>query len=111
MSEPRPRKTTGTASGATSPDIQGTPSPQLPGADYSYTVELVGTINREVGSLMKAVSSLEEASKEHGKKLEAIGKDIHAAKVVGGFLVLAAGFLGWAIQQLVAYLAAHPTKP
>jgi hypothetical protein len=84
--------------------------PPFPSGDYSYTVELVGTINREVGSLLKAVASLEEASREHGKELKAIGKDIHAAKVVGGLLVLAAGFLGWTIQQLVAYLSAHPVK-
>lgn len=86
MSEPRQRKTPGTASSATSPDIQGTPSPQLPGADYSYTVELVARIENQLGKLTEAVTSLKETTKEHGTELRAIGKDVHAARVVTVFV-------------------------
>ena len=83
MSEPPKRRS---FSPSAKPHEYGVPSQsQLPGADYSYTVELVGTIQHQLGKLTEALDSLKEQSKEHGTELKAIGKDIHAVKVVGAF--------------------------
>jgi len=87
------------------------PSPQhLPSGDYSYTVEVVGTINHALGKLTEAVETLKEQSREHGKELKQIGRDIHAAKMVGGFLIAAAGLVGWVVHEVISYLASHPPK-
>jgi hypothetical protein len=95
----------------TPPDFPATPPPpQWPSGDYAYTVDLVGTINNQLGKLTEAVDSLKEQSKEHGKEIKIIGKDIHAAKVVGAFLVLSSGFVGWVIHEVIQYLGSHPVK-
>ena len=87
-----------------------TPPQQLPGADYSYTVEVVCTINLALGKLTEAVDNLKAQTKEHGQELKAIGKDIHAAKVVGGLIAAATAILGWFIHEAIQYLSSHPTK-
>lgn len=98
------------------PDI---PPPQAhPSGDYSYTVELVATINREIGRLTEAVNSLKEQSKDRDHKIDdvlkevhAVSKDIHAAKVtagvVGGLFLTLAGFIAWMVNT---YISAHPGK-
>lgn len=56
------------------PDI---PPPQAhPSGDYSYTVELVATVNREIGRLTEAVNSLKEQSKERDRRLEDLAKTL-----------------------------------
>lgn len=85
------------------PDFPVTPPPQLPSADYSYTVELVGSIQNQLGRLTEAIESLKEQTKEHGKELKTIGNDVHATKVsvkvaawlIGIFMALLT--LGWTI--------------
>jgi hypothetical protein len=84
-------------------DFPATPPPHSSG-DYSYTVELVATMQHSLGKLTEAVESLKGQSKEDGKELKEIGKDIHAAKIVGGFIVAASGFLGFIVKMLVDYL-------
>jgi hypothetical protein len=94
----------------TVPPLPTNPPQQFPTGDYSYTVELVGQIQNQLGKLTEAVESLKQTTKEQGAELKAVGKDIHAAKVVGTFLIAAASFLGWAIHELVQYLSVHPLK-
>jgi hypothetical protein len=67
-----------------------------------------------MGKVTEAVESLKGESKTQGDKLEKIGKDVHAAKivlsVVGGLIVLAAAFIGWTINTGLQYFLAHPSK-
>jgi hypothetical protein len=89
----------------TTPETYPTTPPQLPSGDYSYTVELVGTIQHELGKLTEAVNNLSHKSKDHGDKLDHACKDIHAAKVlltvIGGAVALIATFASVAFK---AYL-------
>jgi len=88
------------------PQRFGVTTPPVPQTDYSvYTVQTVLEMQRTLGGVETAIKHLEERSKEHGDKLEQIGKDVHAAKIVGAFIVLAAGFLGWVIHEIVPLLA------
>ena len=66
----------------------------LPGADYSYTVELVGAIQNQLGRLTEAIESLKEQSKEQGKKLDDVRMDVHAAKSAGKALLWIVGIAG-----------------
>lgn len=78
------------------------PQPQPPGADYSYTVELVGAIQHQLGRLTEAVESLKEHSKEQGKKLDDIRLDVHAAKAAGKTLLWVVGAAGTLLGILLA---------
>jgi hypothetical protein len=107
---PRPPKT-----GATTPEAFPTISPPLPSGDYSYTVELVGTIHHELGRLTEAVNSLKEHAKERDRKLEdlakeirEVSKDVHSAKVAGKTLLWVVGII-WTVSAVVlgAYLRAE----
>lgn len=90
----------------TPPRFAETPPPQyLPSGDYSYTVELVGTIQHTLGKLTEAVESLKEQSKEHGKKLDEVRMDVHGAKSAGKALLWAVGVVGALLGIiLTAYL-------
>jgi hypothetical protein len=86
-----------------------TPPAYQSGGDYSY-MEIIMAMQNTMGKLTEAVESLKSQSKSQGEKLEAIGKDIHAAKIVGTFIVIVAGLLGWVIHELIPVLSAlkHP---
>ncbi len=66
-------------------------------------------MQESMGRLGEAVTSLKETSKAHGEKLDSIGKDVHAAKVVisvvGGLLVLIGGVFAWLVNT---YISTHP---
>ena len=68
-------------------------------------------MQESVGRLTEAVSSLKDQSKAHSDKLDSIGKDVHAAKVVvsviGGLIVLLGGVCAWLINT---YISTPPTK-
>ncbi len=72
-------------------------------------------MQKTMGKLIEAVDTLKVESKHHGDKLDQIGKDVHAAKVVvsvvGGLIVLVAGFLGWVIYELAPRFASHLSHP
>jgi hypothetical protein len=92
---------------------------QLPGADYSYTVELVGSINRELGQLTEAVNGLKEQAKDRDKKHEdlvkeirAVAFDVHGAKTAGKALLWVLSIIGTIIGICAgAYLEAQFSKP
>lgn len=58
-----------------------------------------------------AIEALETTTKEQGKALDAVGKDVHPAKVTMRVLVgvgiAIAGAIGWAVTT---YISLHPPK-
>jgi hypothetical protein len=90
-------------------------TPPVQQADYAvHTVQTVLEMQRTLGGIEKAIKNLEDRSKEYGDKLEGLGKDVNAAKVVvsvvGGLILVAAGCLGWVINALLQYLSSHPGR-
>lgn len=77
-------------------------SSRLPSGDYSYTVELVGAIQHELGKLAEAVNSLKEQSKEQGKKLDDVRMDVHGAKAAVKTLLWVVGLVGTLLGLLIA---------
>lgn len=89
------------------------PPPQVqPSGDYSYTLEVVMAMQGTLGKLTEAVESLKIKTESHSSKLEAIGKDVHAAKVVvgvvGALIVAAGAAIGFTIKEVLEYLAKTP---
>lgn len=89
---------------ATPEEFPTSPRQQYTSGDYSYTVELVATLNHALGKLTEAVDSLKEASKEHGKKIDDVRMDVHAAKAAGKALLWVVGVVG---TLLGLFLAAY----
>jgi hypothetical protein len=87
-------------------------SPSLPDTDpsgnYSF-LEIVMSMQNMLGRVCEAVESLKTQAKHHDDKLDQIGKDVHAAKVVVGVLVgivlAGAALVGWIVTT---YISAHP---
>jgi hypothetical protein len=81
-------------------------NPPLPSGDYSYVLEIVMNMQTSIGRLTEAVDTMKVQSSNHDKKLEDIGRDVHAAKttvkVVGAILAALLAFAGWAIRQGVS---------
>lgn len=89
MADPPSRST------ATPADFPVQPSPHnLPGADFSYTVEVVSTINSSLGKLTEAVETLKKQIEDHGKKIDDVRMDVHAAKAVFRTLLWVVGVVG-----------------
>jgi len=80
----------------TTPEEFTTASPHsaYPSGDYSYTVELVGSIQNALGKLTEAVDALKEQSKDHGKKIDEVRMDVHGAKAVFKTLLWVVGVVG-----------------
>ena len=97
----RERSKEGTTPGKTA---ETTPQAYTSG-DYTYTVELVASINLQIGRLTEAVETLKTETQSHGTKLDEIGRKIHAAEVtVRVVTVILAGviaFGAWAITKAV----------
>jgi hypothetical protein len=78
-------------------------TPSLPTGDYSYVLEIVMNMQLSMGKLTEAIETLKTQSSNHDKKLDDIGKDVHAAKttfkVVGAILAAVLAFTGWLISQ------------
>ena len=90
------------------PDIE----PQVfPSGDYTYILEIVMGMQGTMGKLIEAVESLKRQSERQGDKLDSIGRDVHAAKVVisvvGALTVLAGALAGW---MITTYISMHPGK-
>jgi hypothetical protein len=91
--------------------------PPLPSGDYSYTVELVGAIQNQLGKLTEAVDSLKSQSKDQAKELKDIGKDIHAFKValtvgvaiLGAVFAVSAAIIGFILIHLTEIVQAYFT--
>jgi hypothetical protein len=76
-----PKQTrTGEQSESGPPKMPST-NPPYPGSDYSFTLQAVMEMHKTLGGLTQAVNTLAEQQKEHGIKLENIGKDVHGARV------------------------------
>ena len=71
-------------------------------------------MQKTLGQVTEAVTTLKDQSKTHGGKLEQMGKEIHAAKVVigivGGFIGLVGVFLGIVLKAVFDYLLRTQVK-
>ncbi len=76
-------------------------TPVFPSGDYSYTVELVGSIQRQLGMLTQAVATLTTESTELRKKVERLSQLAFAASVVGTILLVILGFAANKIADAV----------
>jgi hypothetical protein len=86
-------------------------TPPVQPADYAvHTVQTVLEMQRTLGGVEKAIKNLEDRSKEYGDKLDNIGKDVHAAKVVGGVIAAIMAVLGWLLHELLPFLSTHALK-
>jgi hypothetical protein len=89
---------------------EGTPqkiaetNPQLSAGDFSY-LEIIMSMQNTMGKLTEAVESLKTQSTDHGNELKQIGKDVHAAKVVGAVLAAVGGLLGWVLHEISPFLS------
>jgi hypothetical protein len=99
-------KDTQKSSASTGPPNVAVNPPPIPLAalDQSFVIQMMLDLKAAGAALKESVDSLKEQSKDHGAEIRQIGKDIHAAKVVGAFIVLASGFLGFVLNILVEYL-------
>lgn len=88
-----------------------TPPQSLPSGDYSYVLEIVMHMQSSMGQLLEAVNSLKSESKDHGKELHEISKDVHAAKttmkILGALILAVGGVIAWLINT---YISTHPVK-
>jgi|ERR1022692_4023608 hypothetical protein len=114
MAEKDPgRSTRGSRPEAASEDYPVTSSHAgYPSGDYSYTVELVGAIQNQLGKLTEAVETLKTQTAEHSNKLSDIGKDIHTAKttlkIIGAIIAALMAFIGWIGNKAVdAFVQSH----
>jgi gamma-glutamyl phosphate reductase len=85
-------------------------TPPAQAADYAvHTIQTVLEMQRTLGGVETAIKHLEDRSKEHGDKLDTIGKDVHAAKVAVGvataIIVGIVAIMGWIVTT---YISAHP---
>ncbi len=62
-----------------------------PPSDYSFTLQSIMEMQKTLGQLTQAVTTLTEESKKSSTKLDQISHKIYAAEVVGGLLVLIIG--------------------
>jgi hypothetical protein len=76
-------------------------TPPLPSGDYSYTVELVGTIQNQLGRLTQAVETLTKELTEVRKKVDRLSHIVYAAGVVGTIIVVIVGFAANKIADAV----------
>src|SRR2546425_492681 len=71
---------------------EGTPS-SYPGSDYSFTLQSVMEMQKSVGQLIQAVTTLTETSKKHDEKIDKISHRVYAASVVIAIFTAIGAFL------------------
>lgn len=79
------------------------------GNDYAvFTVQTVIEMQKSIGQLHEAVTTLKEQSKQHGEKLDKISHTIYAATAVLLVLGTISGFLlNKGVDLLIQLKAAH----
>jgi len=87
------------------------PTGRLSALDHSFLLQAIMESQAAIGKLTASTDSLKDQVKEQGLKLEGIGKDVHAAKVVvsvvGGLIALFGALIAWLVNT---YISTHPTK-
>ena len=68
--------------------------------DYRLTVDLVGTMNRELGKLSSAVETLTEESKGLRSKVDRISHIMYAVAAVG---TIGIGIIVWIVNKAIDY--------
>jgi hypothetical protein len=86
-------------------------NPPYPSSDYSFTLQAVMEMQKILGGLTQAVNTLTEQQKEHGAKLENIGKDVHGArvalKIIATIGIGLATILGWLLARAWDIILKH----
>ena|ERR1700719_3319309 len=97
------------------PQRFGETNPQFPGQNYDFTLQAVFEMQKTVGILTEAVNTLKDQFKHHDEKLDKIGNDVHAAKVVlkivGAAIVAFFAFCGWMIYEFLPVFRDTLHKP
>lgn len=105
MPEKDPSKQSRGGTTPTTPEGYPTsPLHSLSAIDHSFTLQTMMEVQRAVGALTQAISTLTEQSKEQGKKLDEVRMDVHAAKAAGKTLLWVVGIVG---TLLGLFLAAY----
>ena len=105
MPEKEPSKQPRSSGTPTTPEGYPTsPLHSLSAIDHSFTLQTMMEVQRAVGALTQAISTLTEQSKEQGKKLDDVRMDVHAAKAGGKTLLWVVGLFG---TLLGLFLAAY----
>lgn len=99
----------------TTPQRLAETTPQVyPGPNYDFILQGVFNIQNTIGKLAEAVETLKTESHSQRDKVDQIGKDVHAAKVVvrlvGGAVLLAFASMGWIIYEILPYVLHPPAK-
>jgi len=74
-------------------------------SDHSFTLQSIMEMQKVLGQLTQAVTTLTEESKKNSTKLDEISHKIYAAEVVGGLLVLIGGGSLWLIWKIWGTIA------
>ena len=77
-------------------DMPRTPPPVYPGTDYSFVLQSVFEIQRTLGAVEKAISTLTDELKDQGKTLNWISRIIW---FTAGGIVLAGGLVGYILDK------------
>ncbi len=84
---------------------QTTPQ-NYPGPDYSFTLQAIMEMQKTLGQLTQAVTTLTEETKDNSTKIETISHQVYAAKVV----VIVVGAILGAIGSAAIYLLCEAWK-
>lgn len=100
---------------ATTPSRLPDTTPQVyPGQHYDFILQGVFDIQKTLGRVTEAVETLKTESISQRDKVDQIGKDVHAAKVVvrlvGAAVVLAFAGMGWVIYEILPYVLHSPAR-
>ena len=108
MAEKEAGRSTRTPRTPTTPaDYPITPSP-LSGIDHSFLLQSIMEVQRSVGQLTQATTTLTEDSRDHRKQLNRISHIMYAVGVVGAILLAVLIFLANKIADaVVAGFKAH----
>lgn len=100
---PEPAKPSRRSNPTTPADYPTTPSgPTLSGLDHSFLLQMMTDLKGSVAALKESVDNLKEQSREHGKKIEDVRMDVHAAKAAGRTLLWVAGVVGTLLGLFIA---------
>jgi len=99
----------------TPPTFPETTPPAYPSSDYSFTLQAIMEMQKTLGQLTQAVTTLTEESKKHREKIDDMSHKIYAAKIslwiVGFVLTAVGGIVAFFLNRIWEIIPLIPTKP